>query len=205
MCGIVLHVTGIGRDATTREIKKAYRKLALSKHPDKFPQCSGQTPDDMTDECAQVSKEWLDISEVRERERTRDIDINIDIVRKGGGGVGGVVVMLVVTCLCQRERQRETEKDGEKERRRKLRMMTMMVLWQWFLTIRACFLFIFLSLSLSLSVQAGEVLGDEEMKGKYDRGEEVFENQGGGQRRQGGFNPFAGFGRGGGSRFHFRF
>lgn len=57
--------------------------------------------------------------------------------------------------------------------------------------------------------EAYEVLSDEEMRGKYDRGEDVFDNQGGGgghhtnahqffhqQFRQGG---------GGGSRhFHFR-
>lgn len=55
--------------------------------------------------------------------------------------------------------------------------------------------------------EAGEVLGDEELKGKYDRGEEVFENQGGGgqQHRRRGFNPFGGGFGGGGQRFHFRF
>ena len=41
---------------------------------------------------------------------------------------------------------------------------------------------------------------DDELRGKYDRGEEVFENQGGGRprRRPGGFT----FGGGG---FHFKF
>jgi DnaJ family protein C protein 3 len=109
-------ILGIGRDATTREIKKAYRGLALINHPDKFPQCAGQTIEDMTEECKSVSKKWLDISE------------------------------------------------------------------------------------------AGEVLGDEEMKAKYDRGEEVFENQGGQQQRgpRRGFNPFGG-GFPGGAKFHFRF
>ena len=43
---------------------QAYRKKAVTNHPDKFPQCAGQTIDDMTDECKKVSKEWLDISEV---------------------------------------------------------------------------------------------------------------------------------------------
>lgn len=36
--------------------------------------------------------------------------------------------------------------------------------------------------------EAYEVLSDEELRGKYDRGEDVFENQGGGGQRQG-FNP----------------
>ena len=64
--------------------------------------------------------------------------------------------------------------------------------------------------------EAYEVLSDEEKRGKYDRGEEVFENQGGGGH-QGGFHGFpqemfrhagggGGFpGGGGGGRHHFRF
>jgi len=39
--------------------------------------------------------------------------------------------------------------------------------------------------------EANEVLSDDELRGKYDRGEDVFENQGGG-----------GGGHGGGHRFH---
>lgn len=31
-------VLGVARDATTAEIRKAYRKLALSHHPDKVPE-----------------------------------------------------------------------------------------------------------------------------------------------------------------------
>lgn len=31
-------VLGVSRDATTAEIRKAYRKLALSCHPDKVPE-----------------------------------------------------------------------------------------------------------------------------------------------------------------------
>lgn len=67
--------------------------------------------------------------------------------------------------------------------------------------------------------EAYEVLSDEELKGKYDRGEEVFENQGGGggQRRHHGFpeqmfrqhfNQGNGGGQrrgGGGQRHHFHF
>lgn len=50
--------------------------------------------------------------------------------------------------------------------------------------------------------EAYEVLSDDEKRSKYDRGEEVFENQGGGQRRQHhGFN----FGGGGGQTFTFNF
>jgi DnaJ family protein C protein 3 len=46
--------------------------------------------------------------------------------------------------------------------------------------------------------EAAEVLGDEEKRGKFDRGEEVFPNQGGGG---GGGNHF----QQGGQRFHFQF
>ena len=69
-----------------------------------------------------------------------------------------------------------------------------------------------------LVAEAYEVLSDKEKRGKYDRGEEVFENQGnGGGQQGGGFgfgHPFAqhfqnmhfqnGQG-GGGQQFHFRF
>lgn len=52
--------------------------------------------------------------------------------------------------------------------------------------------------------EAYEVLSDDELKGKYDRGEEVFENQGGQQRQ----NPHQfyqqHFFHGGGPRVHFR-
>lgn len=66
--------------------------------------------------------------------------------------------------------------------------------------------------------EAHEVLSDDEKRGKYDRGEDVFENQGGGGRprgqhfQHGGFPgggfpgggfPGGGGGRGGGFRFHF--
>ena len=56
--------------------------------------------------------------------------------------------------------------------------------------------------------EANEVLSDPELKAKYDRGEPVFENQGGGGG-QGGFNPHqffrqGGF-QGGGGRHHFHF
>ena len=52
--------------------------------------------------------------------------------------------------------------------------------------------------------EAYEVLSDEEKRGKYDRGEEVFENQGGGGGQQ--RNPFAhGFPGGGGQTFTFNF
>jgi DnaJ family protein C protein 3 len=47
--------------------------------------------------------------------------------------------------------------------------------------------------------EAAEVLGDEEKRGKFDRGEEVFANQGGGG---GGGNPFGG---NQGGHFHFQF
>lgn len=57
--------------------------------------------------------------------------------------------------------------------------------------------------------EAYEVLSDDELKAKYDRGEEVFENQGGGGG--GGRHHFnahqffqQNFGGGGGTRFHFR-
>ncbi|CAB9508580.1 protein DnaJ [Seminavis robusta] len=60
--------------------------------------------------------------------------------------------------------------------------------------------------------EAYEVLSDEELKGKYDRGEPVFENQGGGRPhtnpnqffRQH-FNQGGGHGRPGGGNFHVRF
>merc|ERR1712038_702140 len=61
--------------------------------------------------------------------------------------------------------------------------------------------------------EAYEVLSDEELKGKYDRGEEVFENQGGGGGgRPHGFGNadhifrhFHNSGGGGGRQHHFRF
>jgi len=60
--------------------------------------------------------------------------------------------------------------------------------------------------------EAYEVLSDKELRGKYDRGEEVFENQGGGpQHHHMDPNMFfqqhfhhGGGGRGGGPRMHFR-
>ena len=64
--------------------------------------------------------------------------------------------------------------------------------------------------------EAYEVLSDTEKRQKYDRGEDVFENQGGGGRPQGGHHFFHDFGGGGfpgggfpggggGQRFHFQF
>lgn len=61
-----------------------------------------------------------------------------------------------------------------------------------------------------LVAEAYEVLGDDEKRSKYDRGEEVFPNQGGGSQQHG--NPFMHhfngnpFGHGGGGhQFHFNF
>lgn len=51
--------------------------------------------------------------------------------------------------------------------------------------------------------EAYEVLSDKELRAKYDRGEPVFENQGGQQQH----NPHQFFNQhfgGGGQRFHFR-
>ncbi len=55
--------------------------------------------------------------------------------------------------------------------------------------------------------EAYEVLTDPEKKEKYDRGEDVFQNQGGpGQGGLGGGFPFGGgFPGGGGGPFHFQF
>jgi len=55
--------------------------------------------------------------------------------------------------------------------------------------------------------EAYEVLSDEELRGKYDRGEEVFENQGGGGRGGHHTDPFQFFNSqfgGGGQRQHFQ-
>ena len=52
-----------------------------------------------------------------------------------------------------------------------------------------------------LIAEAYEILSDNEMRQKYDRGEEVLPNQGG-QQQQGGFDPFGGRGFGGGQQFH---
>lgn len=58
--------------------------------------------------------------------------------------------------------------------------------------------------------EAYEVLSDEELRAKYDRGEAVFENQGGGggahhMNAHQFFNQhFGGFGGGGGQHFHFK-
>jgi DnaJ homolog subfamily C member 3 len=54
-----------------------------------------------------------------------------------------------------------------------------------------------------LIAEAYEVLSDEESRSKYDRGEEVFPNQGGGQQQ--GHNPFGFHHPGQGQHFHFRF
>lgn len=53
--------------------------------------------------------------------------------------------------------------------------------------------------------EAYEVLSDDELRAKYDRGEEVFENQGGQQRPMNNFHFFnQNFGGGGGGGQHFR-
>mmetsp|Transcript_24250 Transcript_24250/g.57419 ORF Transcript_24250/g.57419 Transcript_24250/m.57419 type:complete len:530 (+) Transcript_24250:135-1724(+) len=58
--------------------------------------------------------------------------------------------------------------------------------------------------------EAYEVLSDAELKAKYDRGEPVFDNQGGGGQQGHHFNPHQFFnqnfggGGGGGQRFHFK-
>jgi len=54
----------------------------------------------------------------------------------------------------------------------------------------------------TLVAEAHEVLSDAEKRGKYDRGEEVFPNQGGGQPQ--GHHPFQHFQQGG-QQFHFNF
>jgi DnaJ family protein C protein 3 len=57
-----------------------------------------------------------------------------------------------------------------------------------------------------LVAEAYEVLSDEEKRSKYDRGEDVFPNQGGGGQPQGfQHNPFMFRQGGGGQQFHFRF
>ena len=60
--------------------------------------------------------------------------------------------------------------------------------------------------------EAYEVLSDDELKGKYDRGEDVFENQGGGQQQRHHHNAHQFFnqhfqhgGGGGGQKIHFKF
>lgn len=53
-----------------------------------------------------------------------------------------------------------------------------------------------------LIAEAAEVLSDNEKRQLFDRGEDVFPNQGGGG---GGFNPFQHFQQQGGQRFHFQF
>jgi DnaJ homolog subfamily C member 3 len=61
--------------------------------------------------------------------------------------------------------------------------------------------------------EAYEVLSDEDLKDKYDRGEDVFENQGGGGGGRQHGNPHQFFnqhfrhtaGGGGGQRVHFNF
>lgn len=54
-----------------------------------------------------------------------------------------------------------------------------------------------------LVAEAYEVLSDKDKRSKYDRGEEVFPNQGGGGEQGG--HPFANHFRQGGQQFHFHF
>lgn len=60
-----------------------------------------------------------------------------------------------------------------------------------------------------LVAEAYEVLSDQEKRAMYDRGEDVFPNQGGGGGQHGGFHGFHQqqhpFFRQGGQQFHFRF
>jgi DnaJ homolog subfamily C member 3 len=53
--------------------------------------------------------------------------------------------------------------------------------------------------------EAYEVLSDDELKGKYDRGEEVFENQGGQRQHHNAHQFFQQHFQQGGQRVHFRF
>lgn len=55
--------------------------------------------------------------------------------------------------------------------------------------------------------EAYEVLSDEDLKARYDRGEDVFDNQGGGGRQRANPHQFfhQHFQQGGGQRMHFRF
>lgn len=57
--------------------------------------------------------------------------------------------------------------------------------------------------------EAYEVLSDKELRAKYDRGEAVFDNQGGGHQHHNAHDffrqQFHGGGGGGGQRFHVRF
>lgn len=53
--------------------------------------------------------------------------------------------------------------------------------------------------------EAYEVLSSDELRGKYDRGEDVFENQGNNRQRHGGFPFHFRRGHGGGQQFHFNF
>lgn len=53
-----------------------------------------------------------------------------------------------------------------------------------------------------LIAEAYEILSDNDLRQKYDRGEEVLPNQGGQQQHQG-FDPFGGRGFGGQQFHHF--
>jgi DnaJ family protein C protein 9 len=60
---------GLSEDATSDEIKKSYRKLALQYHPDKVSSTSGQSSEDNTKRFHQISFAYTVLSDEKRKKR----------------------------------------------------------------------------------------------------------------------------------------
>ena len=81
---------GVSRSASEREIKKAFRKLALQYHPDKITQAEGEDGDRQREEAEKKFREIAEAYEVLSDEEMKGkYDRGEDIKPQGGGGGQG--------------------------------------------------------------------------------------------------------------------